>query len=297
MPSQSTVTEIRLNNIRTCLTTTAGTLKILADSNKSPILVAISNTTQSLIKCTQTVKQNKNDCTRLMEQTHQLLNAIILVHIKSDEGGELPPSVLNQIGKFTETLHKVHTFVEVQQNGSKIKKFFRQGEMSTLLKDCQAGLRQGLDYFHSQNSKNIFICAIFERHQYTVTSNNTKTRKEHIQGHIHLLLVKQHEWHKQARNTANIREAFTTQSGVNVSVATPTMRSSHRRQAVFTLSPPILQVETRGKGRGRAGTSVDQMELVVNLNAAGADALRWGYFTNYWGLDGLRMIWSPGDLV
>jgi hypothetical protein len=37
-----------------------------------------------------------------MEQTHQLLNAIILVHIKSDEGGELPPSVLNQIGKFTE---------------------------------------------------------------------------------------------------------------------------------------------------------------------------------------------------
>ncbi|KAJ7915775.1 hypothetical protein B0H13DRAFT_1871777 [Mycena leptocephala] len=66
---------------------------------------------------------------------------------------------------------------------------------------------------------------------------------------------------------------------------------------VFTLSPPILQVETRGKGRGRAGTSVDQMELVVNLDAAGADALRRGYFTNYWGLDGLRMIWSPGNLV
>ncbi|KAJ7920409.1 hypothetical protein B0H13DRAFT_2422875 [Mycena leptocephala] len=39
------------------------------------------------------------------------------------------------------------------------------------------------------------------------------------------------------------------------------------------------------------------MELVVNLDAARADALRWGYFTNYWGLDGLRMIWSPGDLV
>jgi hypothetical protein len=103
------------------------------------------------------------------------------------------------------------------------------------------------------------------------------------------------------------------------------MRSSHRRQAgwqvgglqeghkwfvgirwivhvlvfpiVFTLSLPILQVETRGKGRGRAATSVDQMELVVNLDAAGADALRWGYFTNYWGLDGLRMIWRLGELV
>jgi hypothetical protein len=37
-----------------------------------------------------------------MEQTHELLNAIIILHIKSDTGGVLPPSVLNQIGKFTE---------------------------------------------------------------------------------------------------------------------------------------------------------------------------------------------------
>jgi hypothetical protein len=45
------------------------------------------------------------------------------------------------------TLHKIHTFVEAQQNSSKVKKFFRQGEMSTLLKDCKAGLQQGLDIF------------------------------------------------------------------------------------------------------------------------------------------------------
>ncbi|KAJ7877150.1 hypothetical protein B0H13DRAFT_1893366 [Mycena leptocephala] len=51
----------------------------------------------------------------LLEQTYQLLNAIMMVHIESDTGGELPPSVLNHIGKFTETLHKIHTFVEAQQ--------------------------------------------------------------------------------------------------------------------------------------------------------------------------------------
>jgi hypothetical protein len=45
------------------------------------------------------------------------------------------------------TLHKVHTFVEAQQNSSKVKKFFRQGEMSTLLKNCKAGLQQGLEIF------------------------------------------------------------------------------------------------------------------------------------------------------
>jgi hypothetical protein len=37
-----------------------------------------------------------------MEQTHELLDAIIILHINSDTGGALPPSTLNHIGKFTE---------------------------------------------------------------------------------------------------------------------------------------------------------------------------------------------------
>ncbi|KAJ7794022.1 hypothetical protein B0H14DRAFT_3888982 [Mycena olivaceomarginata] len=82
-----------------------------------------------------------------MEQTHELLNAIIIAHTKSDTGGELPINALNHIGKFTKTLHKIHTFVEAQQNNSRIKRFFRQGEMSTLLKDCKAGLQEGLEFF------------------------------------------------------------------------------------------------------------------------------------------------------
>ncbi|KAJ7838139.1 P-loop containing nucleoside triphosphate hydrolase protein [Mycena leptocephala] len=147
MPPQPSVTQIRLNNITTCLTITANTLHVLASSLKTPFLEAISNTTQSLLEHIQTVRQNKNDCTELLEQTYQLLNAIMMVHIKSDTGGELPPSVLNHIGKFTETLHKIHTFVEAQQVGSKVKNFFRQGEMSRLLNECKAGLRQGFDIF------------------------------------------------------------------------------------------------------------------------------------------------------
>jgi hypothetical protein len=50
------------------------------------------------------MKQNKDGCSFLMEQAHELLNAVIIVYIKSDTGAELPPSVLNQIGKFTEYL-------------------------------------------------------------------------------------------------------------------------------------------------------------------------------------------------
>jgi hypothetical protein len=45
------------------------------------------------------------------------------------------------------TLHKIHTFVETQQKGSKVKKFFRQGELNALLKNCKAGLEQGFNFF------------------------------------------------------------------------------------------------------------------------------------------------------
>ncbi|KAJ7907773.1 hypothetical protein B0H13DRAFT_1879228 [Mycena leptocephala] len=159
---QPTVTQIRLDNITTCLTISANTMGILASSLKSPFLEAISNTSQSLLKNIQIVKQNKNDCAQLLEQTYELLNAILMVHINSDTGAELPPSVLTHIGKFTEkkphwvlatvirTLHKIHTFVEAQQNNSKLKNFFCQGEMSTLLKDCKAGLQQGFEIFQVQ---------------------------------------------------------------------------------------------------------------------------------------------------
>ncbi|KAJ7935862.1 hypothetical protein B0H13DRAFT_2462800 [Mycena leptocephala] len=95
----------------------------------------------------QTVKQNKKDCADLMEKTHDLLNAIIVVYIKSDTGADLPPIVLKHIGEFIETLHKIHTFVEAQQKGSKFNKFLRQGEARTLLTDCNVGLQNAIDFF------------------------------------------------------------------------------------------------------------------------------------------------------
>ncbi|KAJ7874608.1 hypothetical protein B0H13DRAFT_2551489 [Mycena leptocephala] len=170
---QPSVTQIRLNNITTCLTITSDTLHVLASSLKGPFLEAISNTTQSLLEHIKTVKKNKNDCTELLEQTYQLLNAIMMVHIKSDTGGELPPSVLNHIGKFTETLHKIHTFVEAQQVGSKVKNFFRQGEMSRLFNECKAGLRQGYD--------------IFEIDKHNIIDNITKMQEDAENRHKEVL--------------------------------------------------------------------------------------------------------------
>ncbi|KAJ7837936.1 hypothetical protein B0H13DRAFT_1912243 [Mycena leptocephala] len=85
-----------------------------------------------------------------------------MVHVKSETGVELPPSLLESSQSMlfnlekkipmisttvVRTLHKIHTFVEAQQNNSKLKKFFHQGEMNKLLKDCKAGLQQELEVF------------------------------------------------------------------------------------------------------------------------------------------------------
>ncbi|KAJ7755264.1 hypothetical protein B0H16DRAFT_732635 [Mycena metata] len=147
MPHQQTVTKIRLENISTSVTITVNTLNVLVNTLKIHGLEAMINTTQSLLNMVQTIKQDKNECAELMEQTHNILNAIIGVYVKSDTGIELPPSILNEIGNFTQTLHKIHTFLEAQQSGSKVKKFFRQGELNGLLKDCKAGLQQRTQFF------------------------------------------------------------------------------------------------------------------------------------------------------
>ncbi|KAJ7775789.1 hypothetical protein B0H14DRAFT_3588195 [Mycena olivaceomarginata] len=149
----STVIQNKLENVVTGLTMATGTLEIIADTMQTPFLGAIINTTQAVLENIQTVRKYKDDCVELLEQIHKLLNAIIILYIKSDAEGEMPPDVLHHVGKFTEILHRVYTFIEAQQKGNKLKSFFHQGELNTLLKDCQTGLQQSFDFFQIEGHR------------------------------------------------------------------------------------------------------------------------------------------------
>ncbi|KAJ7897601.1 P-loop containing nucleoside triphosphate hydrolase protein, partial [Mycena olivaceomarginata] len=151
MPQPAAI-QVRLNAVTTSLTITANTLEVLADTLDTPFLGAIVNTTQAVVKNIETVKQKKDDCVELLEQTHKYLTLIIILHIKSEMGTELPPSVLHHIGKFTQILHKLHNFIEAHQKGSKIRSFFHQSESSALLKECKVGLQQGLEFFQIESA-------------------------------------------------------------------------------------------------------------------------------------------------
>ncbi|KAF7337110.1 hypothetical protein MVEN_02148600 [Mycena venus] len=64
--------------------------------------------------------------------------------------------MMDHIGRFMETLHKLLTFVEAQQDKNKIKRLFRQGEMKALLTDCKVGLDQAFTVFEVDSAVAIF---------------------------------------------------------------------------------------------------------------------------------------------
>ncbi|KAJ7494127.1 P-loop containing nucleoside triphosphate hydrolase protein, partial [Mycena latifolia] len=147
MPPPSKVVGIRLQDIMTCLTSGIKLLKDLHDAFGSPFILAIANTTSSLIVVVQNVKRNKNECIELMENIHGLIYAVVDLHLKSETPGSLPPTILYRLGKSTETLHKIHAFIEAQQDRSIIKHLFRQNETHTLLKECREGIQEVLSNF------------------------------------------------------------------------------------------------------------------------------------------------------
>ncbi|KAJ6580568.1 hypothetical protein DFH09DRAFT_1309885 [Mycena vulgaris] len=169
MPPRPTITQLRFINIVACLGGAVNTLEVISKSLETPFLQVMSSTIRSLLTAVQassynntthlgltqllqSVKKNKDDCTRMLEQVYELINAIIRLHITSEPAGELAPQILSELARFIETLHKIHTFVEAQQEQSRIKQFFRQGEMNTLLKACNLGLDQALEVFKVQGA-------------------------------------------------------------------------------------------------------------------------------------------------
>jgi hypothetical protein len=118
MPAQSTLTQIRLDNICLCLDVAVTTVQLIAEGLKTPFLTPIVNTMWSLLGAVQVVpdhlgaleltashqkiKKNKDVCTQMLEQIQKLLYAIVQVHITSNTGGELTPRMLDSLGQFTE---------------------------------------------------------------------------------------------------------------------------------------------------------------------------------------------------
>ncbi|KAK7018146.1 hypothetical protein R3P38DRAFT_2784003 [Favolaschia claudopus] len=142
MPRPQNATETRLQNTIISLSLGLKLLNTLHELN-IPFAQLMSSTVLSLVNVVQNVKRNREECIQLLEHIQRFIYAISEIYLQS-ETGDFSPIVLVSIGEFTRTLQKTHTFIEAQQDGNKLRSFFRQTEMSSLLKDCQTGLEQAL---------------------------------------------------------------------------------------------------------------------------------------------------------
>jgi hypothetical protein len=117
MAYQPTITQIRLDNIIICLNAAVATVEVVSKGLKTPFLGPIVTTMWSLLSVVQvtsalqiqheltsfqTIKKNRDPCVKMLEQIHELLYAIIRVHINSNTTGELTPRMLDNLGAFTE---------------------------------------------------------------------------------------------------------------------------------------------------------------------------------------------------
>ncbi|KAJ7166866.1 hypothetical protein C8R46DRAFT_1219249 [Mycena filopes] len=147
MPHPHTTIKSRVDSITAYLTPALTLLGELNDAFGLSYVQPIIKTVQALIVGVQNVKRNKDECFQLVESIHQILYPIIQLHLKSERLGTNSLVVLDAIGGFTGTLHKIYMFIEIQQEGNKIKQFFHQAQANKLLKDCRAGLDQAIEVF------------------------------------------------------------------------------------------------------------------------------------------------------
>ncbi|KAJ7111248.1 hypothetical protein C8R44DRAFT_883073 [Mycena epipterygia] len=150
----SKATDKRLQNLISYLTPAVTLLNELHDGFGTPFIPVISNTTLSLIAALQTMKWNKDECVRLMENIHELLYTIVDLHIKSETEGTLPPAILHDIGKFAEYYFPFTCYKSMY--GNKLKYLFRQSERNSLVNDCRTGLEEALQNFKIKPGSNIF---------------------------------------------------------------------------------------------------------------------------------------------
>ncbi|KAJ7488074.1 hypothetical protein FB451DRAFT_1226362 [Mycena latifolia] len=137
----------KVDSVLNYATVAASTLSDIADSSSVPFLRTIAAVSLSILTIAESARTNKDECTRMVSQIDELLSVILHLCTKSDGGGNLSPATLHNIGKFADTLQKIHSFIQAQQNTSRLKRLFRHGENAAQLEQCHAGLRHALDVF------------------------------------------------------------------------------------------------------------------------------------------------------
>ncbi|KAJ7167991.1 P-loop containing nucleoside triphosphate hydrolase protein, partial [Mycena filopes] len=125
----------------------ATAVKDVADSRNVPFMGTTAALCQAIFKLVESVKTNITESIAMVEQIHAILCAIMSLYSTSETNGALPPAILYNIARFTETLQRIYTFLKTQQGIGKIKRIFRHLDSSSQLAACKKELEGTLEVF------------------------------------------------------------------------------------------------------------------------------------------------------
>ncbi|KAJ7776300.1 hypothetical protein B0H16DRAFT_1684195 [Mycena metata] len=125
----------------------ASAVKDVSDTKGVPFMGTTAALCQAIFKLVQTVKSNMAESIALIEQIHAVLCAIMNLCVTSETDGVLPPAILYNIARFTETLQKIYTFLKAQQGIGKIRRMLKHIDNSSQLVACKMELQGTLEAF------------------------------------------------------------------------------------------------------------------------------------------------------
>ncbi|KAJ7278218.1 hypothetical protein C8J57DRAFT_1465420 [Mycena rebaudengoi] len=123
-------------------------LRDISSNVDVPFLRTIAGITLLILDIVQSVKSNKDRCFRMVEEIHQLLCVLGTLYLKLEY--TMLPKLVNEIADLSQTLLKFYGCLRSEQELGKIKRFFKQSEITAQLEVCEVELKSALDVFRIQ---------------------------------------------------------------------------------------------------------------------------------------------------
>ncbi|KAJ7693444.1 hypothetical protein B0H17DRAFT_1060201 [Mycena rosella] len=125
----------------------ANALEDMSAATQLPFLKSVSSLSVAIISIIDNTKFHKQKCLRMLEGVHSVLCTLLALCLHSEN---IPCKVLEQIARYAQTLEKIYTCLRAQNELGKIKRFFKQSEITTQLDVCEQELKVTADVFKTQ---------------------------------------------------------------------------------------------------------------------------------------------------
>ncbi|KAJ7479129.1 P-loop containing nucleoside triphosphate hydrolase protein, partial [Mycena latifolia] len=116
----------------------ADALQDLVKAAQIPFLGSVCSLALAIVPLVQNIKSQKEKCVRMVEEIHRALCGLLGLCLNTES--TISPQLLESIAQYVQTLQTFHTCLKARQHLGKIKRFFKQSEITLQLDVCERDL-------------------------------------------------------------------------------------------------------------------------------------------------------------